>query len=211
MNNIVLFARSGSGSAVCEALLELTGHPYELKAMNRLADGSNPPELMTINPLGQIPALVTPDGTLMTESAAIALWIADLSPEAALAPAANDPLRAKYLRVMLFMAANCYMTALRFYYPDRYSTDERHAAGIKDKAREHMHREFSILTDMLGSDDYLVGNTMSAADLYLSMLVCWEEDGTQFAKKYPALWQHTRRVCANTKVAAVWKSNGFAV
>jgi glutathione S-transferase len=211
MTKIVLFARMGSGSAVCEALLELTGQPYELKIMDKLADGATSPELMALNPLGQVPALRTSDGTLMTESAAIALLIADLAPEAKLAPAFDNPKRAKYLRLMLFMAANCYMTALRFYYSDRYSSDESHAEAVRDKAREHMHREFAILTDMLGSDDYLLGNEVSAADLYLSMLVSWEEDGAKFAAQYPALAKHNGRICSDKKIAAIWKRNGFVV
>ncbi len=211
MSKIILFGRPGSGSAVCEALLELSGLPYELKIMTKLADGSNSPELLALNPLGQVPALRTSDGTLMTESGAIALWIADLKHEARLAPAASDPLRARYLRVMFFMAANCYMTALRFYYPDRYSTDVEHADAVRDKAREHMHREFAILSDMLGDDDYLVGDQLGAADLYLSMLISWEEDGAKFAAQYPALARHSQRVCTNAKVASVWKNNGYSV
>jgi glutathione S-transferase len=181
-----------------------------LKVMEKMTDGSNSPEMMALNPLGQVPALRTEDGTLMTESGAIALWIADLAPLAKLAPLPSDPMRAKYLRTMVFMAANCYMTALCFYYSDRYSTDANHADAIRDKAHERMHREWAILTDMLGNYDYLLGKAMSAADIYLSMLISWEEDGAKFAAKYPALANLNKRVWGNKTVAAIWKSNGYA-
>ena len=210
MAKAILFGRPGSGSAVCEALLELTGQPYDLKIMEKLANGSNSPEMIALNPLGQVPALRTEDGTLMTESAAIALWIADLAPQAKLAPLPGDPLRAKYLRAMIFMAANCYMTALRFYYSDRYSTDADHADAISEKALEHMHREWEILTDMLGENDFLLGKTISAADLYLSMLISWEEDAAKFAAMYPALARLNKRVWGNKTVAAIWQRHGYA-
>jgi glutathione S-transferase len=209
MAKIELFGRLGSGSAVCEALLALVSMPYTMTIMNKREDGTYPPELFAVNPLGQVPALLTVDGTLMTESGAIALWIADLAAQSKLAPAASDPTRAKYLRVMFFMAANCYMTALRFYYPDRYSTDEDHADSIRAKARTHMDREFAILTEMLGADNFLLGDTMSAADVYLSMLISWEEDGAHFALQYPALAQLNTRVWKNKTVADVWLRNGY--
>ncbi|MGL4488222.1 MAG: glutathione S-transferase family protein [Rhizobiaceae bacterium] len=211
MSGVVLFGRKGTGSAVCEALLELTGQAYELKNMEKLPDGSNSPEMIALNPLGQVPALRTADGYLMTESAAIALWIADLAPQSGLAPKMSDPQRAQYLRLMLFMAANSYMTALRFYYPDRFSTDASHANAIKAKADEHMHREWAILSDMLGSNDYLLGTNMSAADLYLSMMISWEEDGAAFAARYPALAKLNARVWSHDKVARIWARHGYAL
>lgn len=209
MSKIILFGRPGSGSAVCEALLDLTGTHYEMKVMNKRDNGTYPPELFAVNPLGQVPALYTQDGTLLTESGAIALWIADIAPLAQLAPAISDPKRATYLRVMFFMAANCYMSALRFYYPHRYSTDESHADAIRDKAREHMDREFAILTEILGTNEFLVGDKLSAADIYLSMMISWEEDAAHFAKQFPALTKLNRRVWGNKTVAAVWQRNGF--
>lgn len=209
MTKIELFGRLGSGSAVCEALLDLAGSPYTMTIINKRDDGTYPPELFAINPLGQVPALLTENGTLMTESGAIALWIADLAERSKLAPAASDPTRAKYLRVMFFMAANCYMTALRFYYPHRYSTDESHSESIREKARTQMDHEFAILTEILGADDFLLGDTMSAADVYLSMLISWEEDGAHFASQYPALAHLNTRVWKNETVADVWLRNGY--
>ncbi len=209
MSKLILFGRPGSGSAVCEALLEMTGTPYEITVMDKREDGSYPPELFAVNPLGQVPALITQDGTLLTESGAITMWIADGTPQTKLAPAIGDPKRAKYLRAMFFMAANCYMSALRFYYPHRYSTDESHAEAIRNKAREHMDREFAILTAILGTDDFLISDTISAADIYLSMMISWEEDSAHFASQFPALAKLNARVWDNKTVAAVWQRNGF--
>jgi glutathione S-transferase len=209
MNKIKLFGRPGSGSAVCEALFELCGIPYENIIMHKRDDGSFPEELHAVNPLGQVPAVITEDGTFMTESGAITVWIADAAPQAKLAPALDDAKRAHYLRVMFFMAANCYMSALRFYYPDRYSTNEAHADAICDKARAHMDREFLILSDLLGGQDFLLGDRMSAADIYLSMLISWEDDGARFAAQYPALEALNRRVWLNDTVAKVWQRNGY--
>ena len=206
---IVLHGRQGTGSAVCEALLELAGIDFTLKQAAKRPDGSPPKDLLAVNPLGQVPALVTAKGIAMTESAAITLWIADLVPDKKLAPAISDPKRAEYLRWMVFMAANCYMTGLRFYYPDRYTTDPKHAAAVAAQAKHHADAEWAILTKALGSDDFLLGKKLCAADVYLAMLVSWEDDFAQFSKSFPKLASHSLRVAKNRKIAAVWKRHGF--
>lgn len=211
LRDIVLYGRIGTGSAVCEALLQLGNIPYKLQIMSKLENGQNSPELLALNPLGQVPVLHTQDGILITEAAAIAIWIADLAKGTELAPPIEHPDRAKYLRLMLFMASNCYMTALRFYYADRYSSDASHANGIRTKAYEDMKREWAILSDILGENSYLLGSSLSAADVYLSMLISWEDDQVSFAKRYPRLAALNKLVVSEPIIAAVWKRNDFAI
>jgi glutathione S-transferase len=103
--------RAGSESAVVEALLEEAGTDYEVIAVERGTAG--PEGFSRISPLGQVPALVLPDGTAMTESAAIAIYLADLYPKIRLAPPHGSPQRATYLRWMIYLAANIYMSNLR--------------------------------------------------------------------------------------------------
>jgi glutathione S-transferase/GST-like protein len=177
--------------------------------MSKLVDGQNPPELLKLNPLGQVPALLSQDGILMTESAAISIWIADMARNRDLAPAIEHPNRAKYLRLMLFMASNCYMTALRYYYSDRYTHYVSHALGIQAKAREDMFREWTILSDILSEEPFLLGAKMSAADVYLSMIISWEEDADGFGVLFPNLAALNKRVVANQIIADVWKKNNF--
>ena len=62
------------------------------------------PEYLAINPMGKVPTIVHGD-TVVTEAAAIALYLADLFPEAGLAPAIGDPARGTYLRWIVFNQA----------------------------------------------------------------------------------------------------------
>ena len=81
-----LYGRPGTGSVAIEAILETAGVPYEVDIVERSSDGEMPEKLIGLSPLGQVPVLVLPDGTIMTESAAIALYLADKHHEADLAP-----------------------------------------------------------------------------------------------------------------------------
>ena len=82
----VLYGARGTGAVAVEAALTLMGQPY---ALEELADATTLEAAAGANPMRQAPALVLPDGTLMTESAAILTRLAELHPEAAMAPAAD--------------------------------------------------------------------------------------------------------------------------
>lgn len=201
-----LYGRPGSGSGVCEAILALTGAGVEIIDLGRWPEGEPPAELVAINALGQIPVLVFPDGTAMTESAAISIYLADMFPKAGLAPQ-SDAERAAYLRWMIFMAANLYMTELRMFYPHRYGETE----SVLASAAERRLVEWKVLADALGERDFLVGSHMTAADLYAAMLMSWAEDLDAFVHRFPNLGRLYRRVADVPAVNAVWARHGMPV
>ena len=84
-------------------LLEELAADYELHVLNMKAGEQRGAEYLAINPMGKVPALLH-DGALVTEQVAIYLYLADLYPEAGLAPPIGDPLRGPYLRWMVFYA-----------------------------------------------------------------------------------------------------------
>ena len=78
-------------------LLEEIGCPYETKIVNlRGADGKGARDPANPHPHGKVPALVH-DGHVVFESAAIALYLTDLFPDAKLGFPVGDPLRGEYL------------------------------------------------------------------------------------------------------------------
>ena len=74
-----------------------------------------------MNPLAQIPTLVLPDGSVMTESAAILIHLGLAHPESGLLPA--DAHRAQMLRGLVYIAANCYAAIGIIDYPERWCSD----------------------------------------------------------------------------------------
>src|SRR2546423_7029720 len=82
-------------------LLEELGAPYDLKVMNMNAGEQRAAPFLAINPMGKVPAIVHGDAVI-TEQPAIYLYLADLFPEAKLAPPVGHPLRGPYLRWMVF-------------------------------------------------------------------------------------------------------------
>ena len=86
-------------------LLEELGAPYRLNVLNMKAGENRQPAYLAINPLGKVPA-VTHGEALVTEQVAVFLYLADLFPEAGLAPPIGDPMRGPYLRWMAFYGSS---------------------------------------------------------------------------------------------------------
>lgn len=81
--------------------LEEIGQPYELKWIDIMKGEQKAPEILKLNPMGKLPILV--DGeTVVTESAAIGLYLADRYALGTLAPKPDDPARGTYLRWSFF-------------------------------------------------------------------------------------------------------------
>lgn len=81
--------------------LEEAGVPYELKVVDILKGGQKHPDYVALNPMGKMPTLVDGD-VVVTEAAAIALYLADRYAPGRLAPGLDDPRRGTYLRWSFF-------------------------------------------------------------------------------------------------------------
>jgi glutathione S-transferase len=82
-------------------MLEEVGAPYQLRWVDMMAGGQKSPEMLAMNPMGKLPVL-TDGEVVVTESAAIALYLGDRYAAGRLAPALDDPSRGTYLRWAFF-------------------------------------------------------------------------------------------------------------
>ena len=202
-----LYWAQGSGAMTPQALFEEIGAEYEKIVIDFEKEEHKSDEFLSVNPMGQIPALILPDGTLMTETAAMLLQIVDRHPEAKLAPPAGSAERARFLRWLFYLASNVYPTNLRFYYPDRHSTDPSAAEGIKAAAEADLDEQFKILDDALDPGPYLLGETFSAVDILLCMLIDWHPDTTRLFEQAPRLEQIAGLVQARPAIARTWREH----
>ena len=99
--SIVLFHHPFSRAANVVWMLEEVGVDYELRFVDIMKGAQKSPELLAMNPMGKLPTLKDGD-TVVTESAAIALYLADRYAYGRLAPRVDDPARGAYLRWSLF-------------------------------------------------------------------------------------------------------------
>ena len=98
---LTLYHHPFSRAAASVWALEEIGEPYELRFVDIMAGAQKAPDLVALNPMGKLPVLTDGDA-VVTESAAIALYLADRYAPGRLAPRLDDPRRAPYLRWSLF-------------------------------------------------------------------------------------------------------------
>lgn len=192
-----LYTRPGSGGFVVEAALALANAPFEQIDVPK-SDRPDP-AFLDISPLNQVPVLTLPDGRSMTESAAICILLAERHPEASLAPAIDAPARVEFLRWMAFMSSALYPAVLRFYYPHRYSSDEGAKAGVRKAAVAELDRDFAVVDKALAGRKWLVGDSMTIADVYLLMLFSWHPETERVRQAFA----NVERVCAGLRSHAV--------
>jgi len=156
MPELTLFHASPSRSSIVLWMLEEVGEPYDVKLIKLSAGENLKPDYLAINPMGKVPALRDGDATL-AEAAAICAYVAERYPEAKLAPAVGDPLRAKYL-YWLFFAPSCIEPAM-----------VQVATKIEMKAASagwgDAQLVFDVLDSALAKGPWILGDAFSAADI----------------------------------------------
>jgi len=203
----VLYGSRNSGSAMVEAALELARAPYRVVTASTWEPKSARAELRRVNPLGQIPTLVTPDGAVLTESAAILVYLGLAHPRSGLLP--RDPAqRAVALRAIAFVSANCYSAIGIIDYPERLLGKGDAAANdrLRAGARRRLHRLWSLFADTFVGDDlpaFLAGDRPGAADLIATVVSRWSGTRKHLARHRPAMSRWLDRVEAHPRVAPV--------
>ena len=204
-----LYGRNNTGSTAVEALLVLADVPHAVVEVEKQPDGAAPSWYLAINPRGEVPALQLPDGSIMTESAAMMIYLADRYPVAAMAPAHGSAARGQYLRWMVYLATAAYTSDLRMYYPDRYSINPDHAEAVKAKAIIDLNRDFDIFAGEMGAGPFVLGEQLSAVDIYAAMLLSWSEDMAGLFKRQPKLGRLFELVASVRPLRMVFERHGL--
>ncbi|MGI9304868.1 MAG: glutathione S-transferase family protein [Gammaproteobacteria bacterium] len=198
-----LYWSDNTGALAPQVALEEAGAAYERIIIDTDKGEHRKPEFLAINPRAQIPALALPDGSVMTESAAMMLHIADCHPQAGLLPAPGDPARAQAYRWLLFFSVHLYESDLRYYYPDRYTADPTCAQAVKDAGLRELDRGFDIVEQEINGP-YVLGERFSAADIYLLMLVQWHPQPAVVLARCPTIAALCDRARARPTVQRIW-------
>lgn len=192
-----LLGRHQSGSMAIEVALSLSGADWTLFDTPRPRTDAEREALGRINPRGQVPVLIHPDGTVITEGPAILSHLADAFPAAGLAPGPGTSARATQDRWMAFFQANVYEAMLRELAPGRYTDDPDTAPAIASAATAYVRRHFLIFETeaALGHTPAPMGDALSALDIYIWMLCFWM-DRDWLAAHCPGInarWEQHRR------------------
>ena len=158
--DLVFYTHPMSRGRTVRWMLEEVGQPYRTEVLDYTTT-MKAPEYLSINPMGKVPAL-RHGGTVITEAAAICAYLADVFPEAGLAPPHGDRRRGPYYRWLFFVAGPL----------EAAWTNEVMGFTVPpDKARMSGYGSFAAVVDALetavSQAPYRAGENVSAADIYV--------------------------------------------
>lgn len=205
-----LYGVPGWGSVLVEAALVQARLPYTLEDVSGF-DGPGPvrDRFLTVNALAQVPVLILPDGTVMTESAAILLHLAETHPEAGLAPPVGDPLRPVFLRRLIWLVTAVYGTFTYADYPERW------APSVPDELRGRvLGRRMDLWRqweDEIAPAPWALGGRFSALDIWIAAMTRWRPGRNWLAETCPKLLGIAQRVDADPDLRELWTRNFGAI
>lgn len=165
-DTVTFYTNPMSRGRIVHWMLEELEAPYEIKVLDFEKREHKSPEYLAINPMGKLPTIVH-RGVVVTECAAICLYLADTFSLGRLAPAIDDPRRGSYLRWMFF-AAGCVEPAMLDKSMNRPPVDRVGAVGWGT-----YEDTVNTLERAITPGPYLLGDSFSAGDVYVGSQINW--------------------------------------
>ena len=198
-----LYYSPGACSLSPHIALKEAGLPFDLVRVDvrakKLEDGS---DFLAVNPKGQVPALVSDDGDLLTEGAVIVQKIADSAPQKNLAPAPGSSERYKLQEWLNFVASELHKNFSPLFQP-ALSDDTK--AFFKDR----LMGKFKYIDQALKGRDYIMGSHFTVPDAYLFTMLVWADRVGLDISGLPNLVAYKARVAARPKVQEALSTEGL--
>ena len=192
-DSITFYTNPMSRGRIVRWMLEEIGHPYETVVLD-YASGMKSPDYLAINPMGKVPAIRHGD-TVVTEGAAICAYLADMFPDAGLAPPSGNERRGPYYRWLFFAAGPVEAAVTAKSLGLLAPPDKKSMAGYGS-----FEDTIDALETAVRDGPYICGDQFTAADVYVGSQIGW---GMMFGTmdKRPAFEEYFARI--SSRPAAV--------
>ena len=170
-----LYGALGGASLAPHCVLEKIGLAYKFIEVNISRDTERDPEYLKLNPHGRIPTLVF-DDTVIIESAAISIYLADKHSNTELSPRLDHPDRASYIQWMVYITNTLQETLTQKLYTYKYSDDPECRDHVASRASSKLNMIIEFLEESIGKTGgpFFLESGLSTADIYLHMLTAWD-------------------------------------
>jgi len=198
-----LYYAPGACSLSPHIVAREAGIPVELEKVDqktkRTASGA---DYLQINPKGYVPALVLDDGELLTEGPAIVQYLADLEPARALAPVNGTTARYRLQEMLGYINSELHKA-----YAPLFHSESPEATRAEREAA--VRKLYAPLNQHLAQNEWLVGDSFSAADAYLFTVTNWANYVKLDLSEFPAVQAFQKRVAVRPKVREALAAEGL--
>ena len=203
-----LYYAPGAASLLVHWLLIELDVPHALHLVDTAAKAQKSPEYLALNPNGVVPTLVL-DGQPQYEAAALAMLLEERNPDALLAPLPDDSRRADYLQWMFNLANMVQPLFRQWWYPGE-PAGEANADALRAHCAPRIEAEWARIDAHLAAHGpCLLGERVSVADFYLTMLMRWSRNMPKPATEWPHLAALAQRMKARPSFATLYEREGL--
>lgn len=188
-----LFYARGTISLASHIALEEAGADHEVVRVDFASAQQKTPDYLAVNPKGRVPALVTDRG-ILTETPAVLTYIAQIYPDAGLAPA-DDPFA--YAQLQSFCAYLCstvHVSHAHMWRGVRWADDEASQAAMKARAPKNMADGIALVETEMFAGPWVMGEQYTIADPYLFTIATWLERDEVDPARFPNVLDHRNRM-----------------
>jgi glutathione S-transferase len=170
--------------------------PFKLiRVDNRNKTTADGADFLAINPKGYVAALELDDGQVLTEGPAILQYLADLKPQAGLAPANGSWQRSRLQEMLNFISSEVH-GGLGWLFNSELP------AAAQALIRQKLFKRLALLEGTLQQQEYLLGEAFSVADAYLFTVLRWTAGFAIELEQWPALSRLQARIAQRQAVQA---------
>lgn len=190
---LTLFHAPGTCSLASLITLNEADLEYGIHPVNFATGEQRTPEFLAVNPKGRVPALKTERG-ILTETPAILLYLAQIAPQAGLAPLA-DPFALGELQAFnSYLASTVHVAHAHRPRGSRWADEESSIEDMKRRVPGNMTECFNLIETGMFRGPWVMGGTYTIADPYLYTISSWlKGDGVDIAN-FPRVHDHFKRM-----------------
>ncbi len=207
MNNYILYGGGLTLGIGPQMVLDELSIPYKLITIDILKSEQFDKNYLSMNPAGFIPTLICPDGTILTEAAAIMLYLVDKYAYGLLAPKIEDDKRGLFLSRLWYITNDLQPAIKIYYYPQRYIVSQSEVESVKEQARINAYNRWQIANDhYLADRNYLLGDEITIADYLLAIFASYGMiSDTDIFDNFPNIGKHYELLCQRPACSPVLK------
>ena len=197
-----LFYAVGTCALASHIALEEAGAKYETVRLDFSAGDQRKPEYLKVNPKGRVPALVTDQG-ILTETPAILAYIAQLYPQAKLAPLSDPFAFARVQAFNSYLCSTAHVNHAHLMRGSRWADEPSSLEDMKRKVPKNVGDGFELMEREMVEGPWVMGQNYTISDPYLFTLARWLERDNVDIGRFPKIQDHFKRMAKRPAVEKV--------
>lgn len=199
-----LFYAPGTCSLSPHIVLIEARLPYQLEKVDlKTHTTAGGADYYAVNAKGYVPTLELDDGRFLTEGPAIVQYLADLKPDAKVAPASGTYERSQLQEWLNYIGTEIHKTfGLLF--------NSKLPAEFRELTIANLGKKLDYLSNQLAGRKFLLGDAFSVADAYLYTVLRWTRGMKIDLAKWPVMQEYMARIAARPAVQQALQEQGLS-